>query len=109
LVVSDTVKVDWGIVTDPKYFKELCKILSETSDETIQLFFIWKTIQGFSEFVEADALLPYKRFSKELQGKVSRAEVTNQRNSANYNRTLTQILRDGGLALATLMIALAGS
>jgi endothelin-converting enzyme len=75
-VASDTIKVDWGIVTDPKYFRELCKILSDTSDKTMQLFFIWKTVQAFSEYVEADALLPYKRFSKELQGKVSRFYIS---------------------------------
>jgi endothelin-converting enzyme len=68
LTTLDKIKVDWAIVTDPKYFKELCKILSDTSENTIQLFFIWKAIQSYSGYVESDALLPYKRFSKELQG-----------------------------------------
>jgi endothelin-converting enzyme len=70
LVDSDRINVDWAIVTSPKYFKELCKILSDTSTETLHLFFLWKTIQSYSEYIEDDALLPYKRFSKELRGEV---------------------------------------
>jgi endothelin-converting enzyme len=83
LVDSDKISVDWAIVTSPKYFKELCKILSDTSDETLQLFFLWKTIQSYSEYIEDDALLPYKRFSKELRGEVCEANLQ----SLNEQRT----------------------
>jgi endothelin-converting enzyme len=59
------------IVLSPSYMKDLEKILSETPDDVLQIYFIWKTIQSFASYIEADAVAPYKRFSNEVQGKVS--------------------------------------
>ncbi len=72
LVPSD-YKLDGLIVMAPKYMKDLAKLLSETSADTLHTYFLWKAIQAFSGYVEADALTPYKRFSNELQGKVDQS------------------------------------
>ncbi|KIX02232.1 uncharacterized protein Z518_08171 [Rhinocladiella mackenziei CBS 650.93] len=70
LVPSD-YKPDRIIVMAPQYVKELGKILSDTSEDTIHTYFLWKAIQSYAEYIEADAITPYKRFSNELQGKAS--------------------------------------
>jgi endothelin-converting enzyme len=82
--VPSGVTVKDVIVTSPKYFKELSKVIDDTPDETIQLFFIWKVIQNFASDVEAEALTPYKRFSKELQGKDPDSEADRWRTCVNY-------------------------
>jgi endothelin-converting enzyme len=58
------------IVMSPSYMKDLMNILSETPNDVLQTYFIWKTIQSFAPYIEADAVVPYKRFSNEVQGKV---------------------------------------
>jgi len=50
--------------------KSLAKILSETSTDTLRSYFIWKAVQSFAAYVEADAVKPYSRFVNELAGKV---------------------------------------
>ncbi|KAF2671746.1 endothelin-converting enzyme [Microthyrium microscopicum] len=57
------------IVASPPYLKKLSDILSDTSDATIQSYFIWKAVQALASYVDAPAVTPYKRFSNELQGK----------------------------------------
>lgn len=64
------VKTDRIIVASPDYQKKLAKILSNTSKEVLQTYFIWKAIQAFASVTESDALVPYTRFQNELQGKV---------------------------------------
>ncbi len=64
-------KTDRIIVASPEYMKALETILSNTSKEVLQTYFLWKAIQAFAFVVEADAIKPYTRFSNELQGKVS--------------------------------------
>ncbi|WDK12640.1 peptidase family M13 [Colletotrichum graminicola] len=58
------------IVMAPKYMSELSTILAETDKEIIQNYFIWKAVQSFSSYVDADAVKPYRRFVNELAGKV---------------------------------------
>lgn len=60
------------IVASPSYMKNLSQILSSTSRETLQTYFIWKVVQAFASEIEADEIKPYTRFSNKLQGKVSR-------------------------------------
>ncbi|KAL1601682.1 hypothetical protein SLS60_006597 [Paraconiothyrium brasiliense] len=63
--------VDVGrvIVMTPDYQKELSSILNETDAKVLQSYFIWKAVQSFSAYIEADAIKPYKRFTNELVGK----------------------------------------
>ncbi|GJC90744.1 endothelin-converting enzyme [Colletotrichum liriopes] len=61
--------VERVIVMAPKYMSELSTILSGTDKEVIQNYFIWKAIQSFSSYVDADAVKPYRRFVNELAGK----------------------------------------
>jgi endothelin-converting enzyme len=58
------------IVMAPKYQEELAGIINETDPEVLQSYFIWKAVQSFSGYIEADAVKPYKRFTNELVGKV---------------------------------------
>jgi endothelin-converting enzyme len=59
------------IVMSPQYMEDLTSILNSTSKEVLQTYFLWKAIQAFSSDIEADAIKPYRRFTNELQGKVS--------------------------------------
>lgn len=63
-------KVDRVIVMAPQYQKDLADTLSNTSQHTLQTYFVWKAVQSLASYIEADAVLPYKRFSNELAGKV---------------------------------------
>ncbi|EKD14071.1 peptidase family M13 [Drepanopeziza brunnea f. sp. 'multigermtubi' MB_m1] len=63
------VKTNRIIVASPSYQKNLTKILSSSSKEVLQTYFMWKAIQAFSSMVESEALLPYTKFVNELQGK----------------------------------------
>jgi endothelin-converting enzyme len=70
LAPSD-VKVNRLIVMAPPYMSNLSDILSSTSREVLQTYFIWKVVQAYSFVIEADELKPYSRFTNELQGKVN--------------------------------------
>lgn len=59
------------IVMAPQYMDELAIILNRMSKEVLQTYFLWKAVQAFSSDIEADAIKPYRRFTNELQGKVS--------------------------------------
>ncbi|RVX75992.1 hypothetical protein B0A52_00349 [Exophiala mesophila] len=65
----DGVTADRFIVMAPEYLKKLNELIDETSRDVIQAYFLWKAIQSYASFIEADAITPYKRFSNELQGK----------------------------------------
>ncbi len=67
------VKTERLIVASPSYMKNLTDILSDTSREVLQTYFIWKTVQAFASLIEADETKPYLRFLNELQGKVESA------------------------------------
>jgi predicted metalloendopeptidase len=58
------------IVASPSYMKNLTEILSNTSRETLQTYFIWKLIQAFASEIESDEIKPYTKFTNKLQGKV---------------------------------------
>lgn len=62
------------IMMSPDYFKNLTTILSDTPKETLHTYLLWKQIQAFGSYVEADAVTPLKQFSNELQGKVRPSE-----------------------------------
>jgi endothelin-converting enzyme len=70
-LVPEDFKPDRIIVMAPQYLKDLEKLLSDTPQHTVHVYFIWKAIQSYSSFIEDSAIAPYKRFSNELQGKVS--------------------------------------
>jgi endothelin-converting enzyme len=69
LAPSD-VTTDRLIMASPEYMKNLTDILSTTSKEIIQTYFLWKVIQAHASEIEADEIKPYTRFVNELQGKV---------------------------------------
>ncbi|KAF2398055.1 zincin [Trichodelitschia bisporula] len=69
-LVPAGIAVDKLVVTSPDYMAKLSKsILSSTSSETLQSYFLWKTIQSLASYVDATEITPYKRFVNELQGK----------------------------------------
>ena len=57
------------IVGSPSYLSEASSILHDTTAETLQAYFVWKTVQAYADKVEDDALKPLKRFDNEIQGK----------------------------------------
>ncbi|BDD57101.1 hypothetical protein MAP00_002495 [Monascus purpureus] len=60
---------DRVIVGSPSYMKSLSNILSETSRETIQLFFKWKAIQRYAYAIEDPKVEPIQKFLNRLAGK----------------------------------------
>jgi hypothetical protein len=54
----------------PEYQKSLSSILNETDSEVVMNYFVWKAVQSFSGYVDADEVKPYRRFVNELAGKV---------------------------------------
>jgi len=101
--------VDRIIVMAPGYLKTVSKLLEETPRDTIQAYLEWKVIQVFGGYIEADAIKPYKRFTNELQGKVSRRELILRESHLTYCRILSPLLNAGGPASTTSMAAWAGS
>ena len=57
------------IVGSPSYLETLSNALKTTSAETVQAYFVWKTVQRYAEKVEDEALKPLLRFNNQLQGK----------------------------------------
>ena len=57
------------IVGSPSYLKNLSTLLEESTAETLQAYFVWKTVQTYAYEVEDEALKPLKRFNNELKGK----------------------------------------
>jgi endothelin-converting enzyme len=96
------------IVGSPSYMKNLTEILSNTSRETLQTYFIWKVIQAFASEIEADEIKPYTRFVNKLQGKVCLPIMTVDKWAADDFRILTPPQNDGELVSAMLMMVSAG-
>ena len=69
-LVPSNYKLERLIVMSPQYLKDLGKLVSETPKETLHTYFLWKTIQSFASFVEAEAVTPILRFQNELGGRV---------------------------------------
>lgn len=66
-------KDDRLIVGSPSYMKSLSDILSETSRETVQLFFKWKLIQNYAYKIEDPKVKPILEFNNRLAGKEPQA------------------------------------
>lgn len=64
------------IMMAPKYMKNLTAIISDTPKQVTLTYMLWKQIQAYVSFVEADAVTPYKRFFNELLGKVGQSGTT---------------------------------
>jgi endothelin-converting enzyme len=62
-------KVERVIVMAPQYLKEISIILAATDDKVLQSYFIWKAVQSFYPYVQADEIKPYKQFRNVLAGK----------------------------------------
>lgn len=60
---------DRVIVGSPLYLKAVSSVLKNTNAETLQAYFVWKTVQHYAYRIEDDALKPLLRFNNELQGK----------------------------------------
>ena len=69
-LVPSKYKLDRVIVMAPQYLKDISKLLSDTPEQTLHTYFLWKAIQAFSSFVEADAVTPILRLRNELSGQV---------------------------------------
>jgi endothelin-converting enzyme len=57
------------IVGSPSYLERLSAILEESTAETLQAYFVWKTVQRYAYEIEDEALKPLLRFNNELHGK----------------------------------------
>lgn len=57
------------IVGPPSYMKALSQQLKDVTPETLRAYLVWKTVQAYVDEVEDEALVPLKRFNKQLQGK----------------------------------------
>lgn len=64
-------KVERVIVMTPNYMEQLSVIIAGTPRDVMQSYFLWKAVQSFSSYVDADAIKPYRRFVNVLAGKVT--------------------------------------
>ncbi len=71
------------IVGSPSYLRALSDILKNTNAETIQAYFVWKTVQRYASRVEDDALKPLLQFNNQLLGKDSDAKEERWRTCVN--------------------------
>ena len=72
------------IVGSPFYLKALSSALQDTSTETLQAYFVWKTVQAYANRIEDDALTPLTSFNNELQGKDPDAREERWRTCIKY-------------------------
>ncbi|RMZ85142.1 hypothetical protein DV738_g36, partial [Chaetothyriales sp. CBS 135597] len=78
------VPIDRVIVTSPDYLRNLSTILQETTREILGGFILWKSIQTYASYVEADEVKPLKEFNNELQGKDPDAKVERWRTCVGH-------------------------
>ncbi|KAL8851976.1 MAG: hypothetical protein Q9221_003187 [Calogaya cf. arnoldii] len=57
------------IVGSPSYLEALAQQLSSASYETARAYLVWKTVQGYVDEAEDEALVPLKRLNNKLRGK----------------------------------------
>ncbi|XHF97821.1 hypothetical protein AWENTII_001397 [Aspergillus wentii] len=76
-------KSDRIIVSSPSYMKSLSDLLGETSRETLQLFFKWKTIQALAGGIEDSKVQPLREFNNKLAGKDPQATEERWRKCIN--------------------------
>ena len=103
------VGVNRVIVMAPEYQSKLSSILNETDSEVVMNYFVWKAVQSFSGYIDAEEVKPYRRFVNELAGKVSSISSTTFLSCLTFFRTLTLHLNGGVSVLAMLTTAWAGS
>ena len=108
-LAPEDYNVDRIIVMAPEYLKTVSKLLDETPKDTLHAYLSWKVIQVFAGYIEADAIKPYKRFTNELQGKVSWTKFTPRASHLTYCRIQNPRPNAGGLASITSTAAWAGS
>jgi endothelin-converting enzyme len=77
-------KIQRVIVMTPNYLKDLSIIFAATDREVLQSYFIWKAVQSFSAYVDADAVKPYKRFLNVLAGKDPESAPERWRTCVNH-------------------------
>ncbi|MCJ1477383.1 hypothetical protein MMC13_006054 [Lambiella insularis] len=75
---------DKVLVASSSYLKTLSHVLSASTEETIQAYLVWKTVQGYAVYVESDAVKPLKRFNNELQGKEPDSKEERWRTCVKY-------------------------
>jgi endothelin-converting enzyme len=103
------VGIDRVIVMAPEYQSKLSSILKDTDSEVVMNYFLWKAVQSFSSYIEAEEIKPYKRFLNELAGKVGLNPTYPSASSLLIiSRTPTQHLSDGASVLVMSMMALDG-
>ncbi|KAF7512812.1 hypothetical protein GJ744_011915 [Endocarpon pusillum] len=56
------------IVGSPAYMAALAELLSSSTNETLQAFFVWKAVQRYEEKVEHPSLEPLRAFNNKLRG-----------------------------------------
>ena len=83
----------------PEYLKNLTTILSDTPKEVLHTYLLWKQIQAYGAYVEADATAPLRQFSNELQGKVKPTK-TLETYALTIYRIPIQLPSDGEPALS---------
>jgi endothelin-converting enzyme len=93
-------RIERVIVMAPNYLKELSITLAATDMEVLQGYFLWKTVQAYTPYVDAVAVKPYKRFLNVLAGKV-RFCYGHSTPSANRRRILSPPQSAGEFALVT--------
>ena len=71
------------IVGSPAYLKALSQILKTANTETIQAYFVWKTVQQYAYRVEDDALKPLLQYNNQLLGKAPDATEERWRTCVN--------------------------
>lgn len=62
-------KIERVIVMSPDYLKKLSVITASTPKNVLQSYFLWKAVQSFSSYVDAEAVKPYRRFVNVIAGK----------------------------------------
>ncbi|CZR58105.1 related to endothelin-converting enzyme 1 [Phialocephala subalpina] len=77
-------KTDRLIVLSPSYMTNMSDILSGTSKEVLQTYFMWKVIQAYASEIEADELKPYTRFMNTLSGKDADSTPERWRTCVNH-------------------------
>lgn len=57
------------IVGSPSYLKALSQQLGNATPETLRAYLVWKTVQAYVDEIEDEAVVPLRRFNRQLQGK----------------------------------------
>ncbi|KAL4908028.1 hypothetical protein BDW74DRAFT_148455 [Aspergillus multicolor] len=91
-------KTDRLIVGSPSYMKALSKLLNDTPRETVQLFFKWKIIQGYSEHIESADIQPLREFNNAIAGKDPQAKQD------RWRKCITTVDEDLGWILSRFYV-----